>query len=341
MKKFIVNLLNGTSTGVVLSLVPSAILSELIKLLLNIFPDLKLILNMLLTINSFLGLAIGISVATASKLTMIESISVGFATQLAGGAIQYTTHGFILKGTGDIITMMITSAIAISVVKHFPKIIQQYSVLLAPVSIVVTAGLIGRLSLPYLSKITAIIGQSIAQLLTFEQTLMSVLIAIIFAYLIVSPLTSVGIAVAISLSGVGAGAANLGICATMFGLAIAGRRVNKMGVCLAHIFGSPKISMTNVMLKPVLLVPLVINASILGVGSSFFNIQGTPASAGLGLIGLVGPLTHLSLSGWNLATVLVTIILFFVLPVILGYLSDKIFKDYLKWIKDEDYRIKI
>lgn len=341
MKKFIVNVLNGTSTGIVLALVPAAVLSEVIKLLLNILPELKLLMNMLLTTNSFLGLAIGLSVAAIYQLTMIESVAVGFTTQLAGGAIQYTPQGFVLKGTGDIITMMLTAALAISVVQHFPKLIKQYSVLLATLSTILTAGLIGRICLPYLSKITETIGQWIAQLLTFEQTTMSILIAMVFAYLIVSPLSSAGIAIAISLSGVGAGAANLGICATMFGLAIAGRRVNKIGVCLAHIFGSPKMSLTNVMLKPILILPLVMNAGILGVGASFFNVQGTPTSAGLGLIGMVGPLTHLSLNGWTLVTGLVTIMLFFVLPVILGYLSDKLFKDYLKWIKDEDYRVTI
>lgn len=341
MKKFIVNVLNGTSIGVVLALAPAAILSEIIKLLINIFPELKLVMNMLLTTNSFLGLAIGLSVAAIYQFTMIESVAVGFATQLAGGAIQYTQQGFLLKGTGDIITMMVTSAIAVIVVQHFPKLIKQYGVLLAPLSTILTAGILGRISLPYLSKITETIGQWIAQLLTFEQTTMSILIAMVFAYLIVSPLSSAGIAVAISLSGVGAGAANLGICATMFGLAIAGRRVNKMGVCLAHIFGSPKMSMTNVMLKPVLILPLVVNASVLGMVASFFNIQGTPTSAGLGLVGMVGPLTYLSLNGWTLVTIVITLISFFVLPAILGYLSDKLFKDYLKWIKDEDYRVII
>lgn len=341
MKKFFVNVLNGTSTGVVLALAPAAILSEVMKLLVGVFPELRFVMNMLLTTNSFLGLAIGLSVSVLYQLTIIESVAVGFATQLAGGAVQYTPQGFVLKGTGDIITMMFTSATAIIIVQHFPKLVKRYGVLLAPLSTIVTAGVAGRLVLPYLSKITEVIGLWIAQLLTFEQTTMSILIAMVFAYLIVSPLSSAGIAIAISLSGVGAGAANLGICATMFGLAIGGRRVNKIGVCLAHIFGSPKMSMTNVMLKPILILPFVVNASVLGMVASIFNIQGTPTSAGLGLIGMVGPLTYLSLSSWTLVTVAITIVSFFVLPAVLAYLSDKLFKDYLKWIKDEDYRIVI
>lgn len=341
MKKFVINILNGTSTGVVLALAPAAILSEIIKLLITTFPDLQLVMNMLVTTNSFLGLAIGLSVAALYQLTMIESAAVGFATVLAGGAIQYTPQGIMLRGTGDIITMMVTSAVAIIVVRHFPKLIKQYGVLLAPLATIVTAGVLGRLVLPYLAKITEVIGSWIAQLLTFEQTVMSILIAMIFSYLIVSPLSSAGIAIAISLSGVGAGAANLGICATMFSLAIAGRRVNKFGVCLAHIFGSPKMSMTNVMLKPMLVLPIVVNASVLGMVASFFNIQGTPTSAGLGLVGMVGPLTYLSISGWTLVTVAITIVSFFVLPALLGFLSDKLFKDYFKWISDEDYRVTL
>lgn len=341
MKKFLINLLNGTSTGVVLALAPAAILSEVMKLLVGVFPELQLVMNMLVVTNSFLGLGIGLSVAAIYQFTMVESVAIGFATQLAGGAIQFTPQGIVLRGTGDIITMMFTSGLAVLLIPKVPVLVKRYSVLLAPLTMILSAGVLGRLLLPSLSKITEIIGVWIAQLLTLEQTLMSVLIAMVFAYLIVSPLSSVGIAIAIRLSGVGAGAAMLGICATMFGLAIGGRRVNKFGVCLAHIFGSPKMSMTNVMLKPMLVLPIVLNAGILGIVASILNIQGTSTSAGLGLVGLVGPLTYLSISGWTIVTILITLGAFFVLPFILAYISDKLFKDHLKWIKDDDYKVTI
>lgn len=89
------------------------------------------------------------------------------------------------------------------------------------------------------------IGQGIASLLGLQPILMSLLIAMIFCFLIVSPITTVGIALAINLSGIGSGAANLGICAASFGLCLAGWAVNSKGTSLAHVLKSPKISMAT------------------------------------------------------------------------------------------------
>lgn len=261
---------------------------------------------------------------------------------LAGGAIQMTQDKtFILKGTGDIMTMIVTAALAMGLILLLRAHVKGYAILIISPVCVVVAGVIGRLLLPHLMLITRMIGEGISHLLTLEQTVMSVLLAIIFGYLIVSPISSVGVGLAIGISGIGSGAANLGICATMFALAIAGRRVNPLGICLAHVVGSPKMSMANILTHPILFLPIAINAGILGMLASIFSIQGTPMSAGFGISGLVGPLTHLSQSGWTGLNVLLAIGLFVIVPVILGYLNDYIFVDKLKWIKPEQYKIEL
>lgn len=63
--------------------------------------------------------------------------------------------------------------------------------------------------------------------------------------IILSPISTVGVATAIMLSGIGSGAANLGIVATGVGLAIASYKSNSLGTALAHVLGSPKIQMRN------------------------------------------------------------------------------------------------
>ncbi len=116
----------------------------------------------------------------------------------------------------------------------------------------------------------------------------------VFAVLIVSPISSVGIATAISLSGIASGSANLGIVAGSFTLAIMGASVNSLGTTLAHFIGTPKIQMANMLEKPKLFIPVMVNAAIAGAIGAIFNIKGTPMSAGFGFSGLIGPL-----AAWN------------------------------------------
>ncbi|MBS4761648.1 PTS sugar transporter subunit IIC [Carnobacteriaceae bacterium zg-ZUI252] len=341
MKQKLITLLNGTSQGVVIALVPAAIFSEVFKLISQFFLPASAVVQMLQATNGLLGLAIGACVAHAFKLTMIEMISVGFATFLSGGALAYQQTGMTLRGTGDLLTMIATSAFCVILLNYTRRFISRYSLLMTPSLLVICGGIFGLTVLPYGQMITKSISEGIAFLLLLEQTTMCILLAIIFAYLVISPLSSAGIAIAVGLSGIGAGAANLGICATMFSLAVGGRQVNSLGVCLAHIFASPKLSMTNMMTKPILFLPIALQASILGGLASFFAIQGTPFSAGLGLIGLVGPIAHLSQTPLTVVNVMSVVVLFGVVPCVLAFIFDHIFKKRLNLIKDSDYAVHI
>lgn len=122
---------------------------------------------------------------------------------------------------------------------------------------------------------------------------MGVLMGMAFALLIVSPISTVGIATAISLSGIASGAANLGIVAAGFALAIYGWYANSVGTSIAHFLGSPKMQMANLLAKPKLFLPVCLIAGILSSLGALFQVNGTPMSAGFGFSGLVGPLATL------------------------------------------------
>ena len=340
-QSFMLNLLNGSALGIIVALVPGALLSELFKAISTAIPEVQIVIPLLTATNSLVGMSVGVAIGFLFAFTPIETISIGLATMLAGGAIQFAEQGIMLKGAGDILTMLFTSAIAVGLIKFLRTFAKGYAILIIPTLAVLVAGVLGRLSLPYFVSVTTYIGQLVAQLLSLEQTLLAIIIAAVFAVIIVSPISSVGIALAISLTGVGSGAANLGICACAFALAVAGRRVNPVGTCLAHFIGSPKLSMPNIMTKPKLLVPIIINAAILGGLASVFAIQGTPLSADFGLSGLVGPVNHLNLTGWSLTNILVAIALFIVAPVALAFATDYLFVTKWQFISPEDYKIEV
>ena len=201
-------------------------------------------------------------------------------------------------------------------------------------------GGIGMLTLKPVNQFTMAIGLGIERITGLQPVLMGILIGICFAILIVSPISSVGIATAIGINGIAAGSANLGIVAVSFAIAIAGAKSNSFGTTISHFIGTPKIQMANILAKPKLLIPSIINAGILGGLGAIFNIKGTPVSAGFGLSGLVGPLADLDAHPHaTIFHLIMVVILFIVLPIALGFISRYVFTDKLHFQKSDDLKL--
>ncbi|MBO1913608.1 PTS sugar transporter subunit IIC, partial [Microvirga sp. 3-52] len=123
--------------------------------------------------------------------------------------------------------------------------LKAYSILVMPTLSILVPGMIGYMMLPYMKHSTGIIGVAVSNVTQLQPVLMGAIIAVIFCIIILLPVSTVGVATVIMLSGVGAGAANLGIVAAGVGLAIASYKANSLGTALAHVLGSPKIQMKN------------------------------------------------------------------------------------------------
>lgn len=340
-KQYAMNVLNGLAIGIVVALIPGALLGELFKALLPVFPQGQFVLNATSLSNAALGLIVGVLIGMNFKFTPIQSASLGLATMLGGGAIQFTAEGMTIAGTGDVINIGITGAIAAGIILLLGNRLKAYTILLIPPITLIVGGGLGQLTLIFVKQFNEILGNGVAQLLNLQPILMSIAIAVLFSILIVSPITTVGIALAVSLAGIGSGAGNLGVCAAGFGLAIAGWRVNPHGTSLAHFIGSPKMSMPNVFAKPKIMLPIICNAACMGILAALFQIQGTPMSAGFGFSGLVGPINHLNIVGFSVWNILVTILVFVVAPVAFGILFNYLFTRVWKVISPEDYRLDI
>lgn len=342
-KTFAMNVLNGIATGVVVVLIPGALLLELAKALSPSLPFLAPLIWGLSMSNSAMGLVCGFMAGLNFKFTPIQSASLGLATLFASGGISAKDGVVMMQGTGDIITMMVTVAIGAGFILLVGDRLKAYTILLIPPLMLLVVGLIGRALLPHISMLTKVMGVGIAQLLTLQPLLMCILLAVVFSFLIVSPFTTVGIALAISLTGLGSGAANVGICATGFAFAILGWSVNTHGTALAHFLGSAKISMPVWVKNPKTLLPIICSAAACGLMAYVFQIQGTPMSAGFGFSGFVGPITHLNLvnGGWSTANLVITLLAFVICPVIFGFAFKYLFVTVLKLVTPEDYKLDI
>ena len=111
-KSFMMHLLNGSALGIVVALVPGALLGELFKALTPYCEPLGMFTQMIGATNAMVGIAVGVAIGYMFKFTPIESISVGLATMAAGGAVRFADGIIQLKGTGDIFTMVFTAGIA-------------------------------------------------------------------------------------------------------------------------------------------------------------------------------------------------------------------------------------
>ncbi|MUV38159.1 hypothetical protein JNUCC1_01990 [Lentibacillus sp. JNUCC-1] len=342
-KKFTMNVLNGVAIGTVLALIPGALLGELFKALLPFFPQGQFVLDVTTMSNSLLGLVVGVVIGYQFKFTPIQSASLGLAVMVGGGAVDFTGEALTMSGTGDVINMVFTGAIGAGIILLLGSRLKSYSIILIPPILLIVGGGLGYAILPLVGEITTVIGHFVSQLLTLQPVIMSILIAVLFSILITTPITTVGIALAVSLAGIGSGAGNLGVVAAGFGLAIAGWKVNSVGTSLAHFIGSPKMSMPNVFAKPKILLPVICNAACLGVLAALLNIQGTPQSAGFGFSGLVGPVNHLNLAdgGWSAGNILITILVFVVAPIVLGFFFNYLFTKVWPIIKPEDYKLDV
>src|SRR5690625_5078392 len=303
-RQFSMNILNGVAIGTVLALIPGALLGELFKALLGVFPQGRFVLDLTTLSNSMLGLITGAVIGYQFKFTPLQPDSSALAGRVRGGG-----DGSGVCGPRDVIDMMFTGAIAAGLVLLLGERLKSYSIILIPPILLIVGGGLGYALLPLVANVTTVIGAFVEQLLTLQPIIMGILIAVLFSILITTPITTVGIALAVSLAGIGSGAGNLGVVAAGFGLAVAGWGVNSIGTSLAHFIGSPKMSMPNVFRKPKILLPVMCNAAVLGALAAIFNIQGTPMSAGFGFSGLVGPVNHLNLAdgGWSVLNILITI----------------------------------
>lgn len=342
-KEFLNRILNGLSIGIVIALIPNALLGELLKLIIPYIPQAKLILNITILIMRMMPLIIGVCIAMQFKCNVVQIVSIGISTLISSGVVSISETGvFSLIGTGDVINVALTASIAIFLVLLIGEKLKAYTVLLVPSIVTIIAGGIGIIALPYVKEVTLLVGSVINEFSNLQPILMGILISACFAVLVVSPLSTVAVATAIGLSGVGSGAANLGVVSAAFGLAICGWKVNSFGTSIAHILGSPKMQMANFVNKPKIMLPVLCTAIIQGALAGILDIQGTSMSAGFGISGLIGPINAINLmpGGCTIRNLLLVTVIFVVLPIILGITFNYIFTSSIKLTHKEDYKLE-
>ena len=340
IKTFFNNILAGTATGIIVGLIPNAVVSAILKL----FGQNAITASIgqaLLIFQCATPLLIGALIAIQFKMVPLDVAIVAAAAYVGSGVTKFVPQivnpatkaqgVFVSAGTGDLINTMITAGLTVFLLLLVGERFGSVKIVAAPIIIGVGAGWIGLLILPYVSKITTWLGNVINSFTDLQPVLMCILISCMFSILIVSPISTVAIGMAIQLNGLSAGAAAMGVAATTIVLIVHSWRTNKSGVTIAIALGAMKMMMPNLFRHPIILLPSLITAIVSAIPVALFHVSGTPASAGFGLVGIVGPLASMDAGKYSLnfiMALLVWIVIPAIVAVICRFLFEKVLHVY-------------
>ncbi|MBJ7886167.1 PTS transporter subunit IIC [Bacillaceae bacterium HSR45] len=333
-KEFIFRVLSGVAVGIVAGLVPNAILGEIFKYLMQFHPIFKILLGVVQAIQFTVPALVGALIALKFNLTPLAMAVVASASYVGSGAAQFKNGTWVIVGIGDLINTMITASIAVLLILLIEHRVGSMALIVYPTIVGGISATIGVLILPYVHMITTGIGNMINSFTELQPVLMSMLISMVFSFIIISPLSTVAIAIAIGISGIAAGSASIGIAATEAVLLIGTSQVNRAGVPISIFFGGVKMMMPNMVRYPIIMLPILITAAVSGIASGIVGIAGTKESAGFGFIGMVGPINAFKFMGIDSAwlSLLLIIIAFFIVPFFVAWILDillrKVFKIY-------------
>ncbi|MEY9140637.1 PTS transporter subunit IIC [Mammaliicoccus lentus] len=320
-KEFFSNILNGIGVGIVIALIPNAILGVLFTYLAQFHPILEMFNQALLLMQFGMSFIIGVIVANQFKFQATDAVMIGAAGLIGSGAVKIENGTYTFASIGDVVNLIVVLIISCFLMIKLKGKFGSLDMLILPILVSVVSGFIGMLTLPYVSTVTKGIGNLIGHFSTLNPLLMCILIAITYSLLMVTPISLVAIATAVGLEGLSSGAGNMGIVAACMTFLIGSWKVNNRGTNIVLIVGAAKLMIPVYFKHPIIAVPLLFNGLICGLLTYFVGIKGTPMSTGFGYTGFVGPANAIKyMDGQFIVNVLLLLLAYFIIPLISAYI---------------------
>lgn len=298
MNKFFMNILNAMAVGIVVALIPNAVLGGVFKAFVGssqVIADLYYIgITIQFAACALIGFIAGnnfnFGPLKSACLSLVGFISCGNLKMVEAIVAGNSTKLLQMAGIGDVLNVLLALSIACYLTALLGNKFGSLLILLQPIVIGVFASYVGNWTLPYVSLVTKSFAVLISQWTELQPAIMCTLIATAFCFAVTSPLSSVALALITGVSGLASGAANIGVACGATYLMVAAWRANSIGVPFAIAFGAIKMMMPNLVRKPQLFLPMLALAAVCGFAISFIGITGDKTSAGFGFISLIGPL---------------------------------------------------
>lgn len=276
---------------------------------------------------SFTGAGIGVGIACRLHEEPLIVLCAGIAGMAGGTA-----------GPGQFLGTFLAAFAAIELSRLLAGK-TDFDLLLCPLIGILCGGLIGLWINEPLNRLMEQLGNWINWGTQQQPLLMGAVVSVLMGIAIIFPINTLALGSMLGLSGLAAGAATIGCCCSMVGMAAASYQENGFSGLLSIGAGTPLLLLPNVLKNPLLLLPSIISSAVLGpVGVLIGKMQNSSAGSGLGTMGLAGQVTtwETMTAGESPQMVLFKILLLhFILPGVLTlFISNGMRK--LNLIKSQD-----
>ncbi len=244
--------------------------------------------NTLVIFSSMVASTVGANAVFFTSDTIQAGTATGYSLLQPLGSGVFTT--------GQPISAVIAGIIA-AVVGKWLTGKTPLDMMLVPFSSIFIGGVAGiglaSVTTPFLVGVSKFMTSSI----TVSPILGSMVIALLWSVLLMTPASSVALAIALQLDPVSSAAALIGCNCQFVGFTVMSWKENKLGANLAQGLITPKVQFPNLTLHPQMVLPPFIAAVICApIATSVLGFTATYELAGLGLNSLIAPLNILSKS---------------------------------------------
>ena len=252
-------------------------------------------------VQAFMGIGIGLAIATYDKenSSPIRIVSMG----VAGGIASAINFSFDLETNPFVFTFSFTGGsknpLLIYLVVIFAMLITKVALkkktpvdlIIVPLFICVLASVLSVALVIPCQYLIGGLSSVVETATTYQPFLMGIVISVLMGMALTAPISSVAIAVAIHLSGIGAGAAAVGCCVQMIGFMMMSIKDNNIGKIISVGIGTSMLQFSNILKKPIIWLPTIIVSAILGpISTCVLGLECNSVGAGMGTCALIGPI---------------------------------------------------
>ena len=333
-KVYVVDALSYMAMGLFCSLILGLIIGQIAKI-----PGCDFLAEIarLLQLDLVVGGSIGLAIALGLKRDPLVTISA-----VAVGALGYSLGGAWGDVGGNPIGAYLAAIVGIEagslVSKRTP-----IDIIITPLVGVVIGGLFAQYCCVPIGEWVMSLGEVINRATMLNPFIMGIIVSVSVGCILTLPISSAALCISIGLSGLAAGAATAGCCAQMIGFAVISFKDNGVGGLISQGLGTSMLQIGNIARKPIIWLAPTLAGAVLGpISTMVFKMTNSPAGAGMGTAGLVGPIGCWdSMSATMDSGVLIfeIIILYFIAPAVLSLLFHAIMVR-LGWVNSGDMKLQ-
>ena len=262
--------------------------------------------------------AIGAGVAYSIGAEGLVVFSAVIAGALGGGAVSMEAGQAASLSIGEPVGAFISALIGAELGKRVQGK-TKIDIILVQALVISIGGLVGYYLAPSISKFMNGIGEIINFATKQQPFIMGMIISVVMGFALTMPISSAAIGISLNLSGLAAGAAVVGGASHMIGFAIASYKDNGFGGFIAQGIGTSMIQISNIIRKPIILLPAIISSAILGpVSTVLLKMEADAIGSGMGTSGLVGQFSTVGVMGKD--SIIKIVLLHFILPALISYI---------------------